>query len=1052
MSKDWINDFNNPGPEFRSTVFWSWNENMDPQQVRKQVQILKQGGMGGGFIHSRIGLITEYLGSKWFDAVDAAIDESQKLQMLMYLYDEDKWPSGFAAGKVPLKHESFRMKAVIARPKGSPKPPQCKKITNNHPDLDIYIYTAPLGYDWFNGTSYADLMNNDAMDYFLELSYKSYCDRYGQHYGSLIPAHFTDEPCTIFRGNLLPGAVPYSNELPECFKKLNGYDPEQKYHLLFTENEQAAKFRLHYFRTVNYLFEHNFSEKLGKWCKNHKIDLTGHYMSEQSIFDQQLWGTKIMPNYKHQQIPGIDHLGRQINERVTAKQCASVVNQFGKKKMLSELFGCSGQAVTFEDRWWIAAQQICLGVTLLNPHLSLYTMAGCRKRDFPPNIFFQQPWWHTNSAIEDPLARICSVMSKGNYLPQALIIHPQESAFALWHSRSDVDNQQILAENYKWDSAPVYDDSVRKIKLLDEKFKTVIDSLLMSQWCFDLGDEDILQQHAGINTQNGKTVLNVEKQNYPAVIVPQMETIRASTLQLLRSFHQQGGTVILAGPAPKLLDGEKSDQLDQFFKNFKQTKPESVAKLLEKNIEPHVKIEETTGKSADMLWVHTRQLEPDKRLVYLVNLSRTQTLSVNINCDGNFSAAENLDMFTSAIEPVKAEKNQQSLTIHQKFYPSQVKMFLLSQNENDTAQNSESATDIAESINLDEIKTITRTDKNALTLDRALFKTKKHQWSSQPVDLVCIQKLLNEQKYKGPVWLKYDFNLDKSLESPQLQMVIEHPEYYQIKVNDKLIENTTEKTWRDPLWSLIDIAENITHGKNTIELYCSKFHFGDLAVVDDPWARYGTEIESIYLLGDFSVKSEIESAGNDLKKWKDPAWQAQGLTYVPVHRLKADQITLTESEKLTHKDMVLQGLPFYPGNIKMEIKLPAIPPQCKKVTLRADDIASACLQVIINGQDAGFLLASFSELDITEHVKNGIDKLELILYGTLRNLLGPHHHKDGELIFNSPESFLPHFDNQDSFTENFEKWQNKKITPSDWHHDYCLVGFGDIKGLKLQLY
>ncbi len=26
----------------------------------------------------------------------------------------------------------------------------------------------------------------------------------------------------------------------------------------------------------------------------------------------------------------------------------------------------------------------------------LYTMSGCRKRDYPQNIFYQQPWWHLN--------------------------------------------------------------------------------------------------------------------------------------------------------------------------------------------------------------------------------------------------------------------------------------------------------------------------------------------------------------------------------------------------------------------------------------------------------------------------------------------------------------------------------------------------------------------------------------------------------------------------------------------------------------------------------
>ncbi len=50
--------FQEPGPEYRSAPFWSWNEKMEPAEVCRQLDLMKQGGYGGGFMHSRIGLIT----------------------------------------------------------------------------------------------------------------------------------------------------------------------------------------------------------------------------------------------------------------------------------------------------------------------------------------------------------------------------------------------------------------------------------------------------------------------------------------------------------------------------------------------------------------------------------------------------------------------------------------------------------------------------------------------------------------------------------------------------------------------------------------------------------------------------------------------------------------------------------------------------------------------------------------------------------------------------------------------------------------------------------
>ena len=92
-----LDSFRNPPAEFRPVPFWSWNEVMEPEEVKRQIREMKNAGWGGAFVHSRVGLVTEYLGPEWFRAVDATLEECQKQGMLVWLYDEDKWPSGLAA-------------------------------------------------------------------------------------------------------------------------------------------------------------------------------------------------------------------------------------------------------------------------------------------------------------------------------------------------------------------------------------------------------------------------------------------------------------------------------------------------------------------------------------------------------------------------------------------------------------------------------------------------------------------------------------------------------------------------------------------------------------------------------------------------------------------------------------------------------------------------------------------------------------------------------------------------------------------------------------------
>ena len=99
--KDLLKDFSNPSSEFRGKPFWAWNGRLEPEELRKQIRIMKKMGLGGFFMHARVGLDTAYLSDDWFKCVDACIDEAQKQKMEAWLYDEDRWPSGAAgAGRV----------------------------------------------------------------------------------------------------------------------------------------------------------------------------------------------------------------------------------------------------------------------------------------------------------------------------------------------------------------------------------------------------------------------------------------------------------------------------------------------------------------------------------------------------------------------------------------------------------------------------------------------------------------------------------------------------------------------------------------------------------------------------------------------------------------------------------------------------------------------------------------------------------------------------------------------------------------------------------------
>ena len=60
-------EFANPSSQYRGVPLFSWNGKLDPEELRRQVRLIKQMGMGGFFMPPRVGLDTAYLSEDWFE-------------------------------------------------------------------------------------------------------------------------------------------------------------------------------------------------------------------------------------------------------------------------------------------------------------------------------------------------------------------------------------------------------------------------------------------------------------------------------------------------------------------------------------------------------------------------------------------------------------------------------------------------------------------------------------------------------------------------------------------------------------------------------------------------------------------------------------------------------------------------------------------------------------------------------------------------------------------------------------------------------------------------
>ena len=102
----------NDGVKFRGVPFWSWNDELDADELARQTREMAKVGLGGHFMHARRGLVTPYMGRDWMACIKATVKASKEAGVKAWLYDENCWPSGSAGGAVPAMGEEYVGKAL----------------------------------------------------------------------------------------------------------------------------------------------------------------------------------------------------------------------------------------------------------------------------------------------------------------------------------------------------------------------------------------------------------------------------------------------------------------------------------------------------------------------------------------------------------------------------------------------------------------------------------------------------------------------------------------------------------------------------------------------------------------------------------------------------------------------------------------------------------------------------------------------------------------------------------------------------------------------------
>jgi len=967
-----LNEFKNPPAEYRSMPLWVWNDRVTEQQIDEQLSDFKDKGIGGVFVHPRPGLITPYLSKEWFDRFDYTVKVGKKLGIQVWIYDENSYPSGFAGGHVPAQMPESKPRMI--KVSVTTKPDTIKQkiikvfLKNDTVFTDVssqsqfakgeyYVYsikeadTSP----WCAGYTYVDIMQEKNTKKFLEVTFTNGYDQFKSEYGKGIQGTFMDEP--NIRTDWSGKHLNYSDALFQTFKQRNGYSLEEHLYKLSVETGDYRKVRFDFYATLNYMLITGWAIPYRDFCKQNNLILTGHYWDHDWPIPYAVPDNMAVSAYSD--YPGIDllmnhwfqGLGGQFGNSRMVKEMSSVSNQLGKKRNFSETYGAAGWDISFTDQKRIADWEYALGINFMNQHLSYISIAGARKRDHPQSFSYHEPWWDNYKYMADYFGRLSVAMSKGEQINKILLLEPTTSAWM--HYTPDWDPNWSVENGWK----------NGKIGTLLASFHELINKFEMWQVEYDLGCEDIIKNHGSAKS----SALKIGNREYNLVIIPEnTENLISSTVDILEKYLEQGGIVLSYCGTPEYLDGKKSNRMkllaDKYSKQYIISKNPDKNELLSLS-KPNIRFDISGAER--FVFHQTRKLS-DAQLVFITNVHDSLSSKVNICVPAG--SVEEWDLFTGEEKSISFTAKGDSVVVETELAPASSLLLCFSP-EKKTAIAPTNY--VFKPIPFADSLSISRLQPNALMIDFCDYKVKNIQKKDEYFYFAQTE-IYKQHGFAKNVWdntvqfkseyldrdtfgtgsgfeATYKFLMEKGTDTKQLQVVIERPELYKVSVNGTELKQIPNKWWLDKAFGVFDISTVAKTGENQI------------TIKNDPF-KLLAELEAVYILGNFSLES-----------------QKLGFKLVPAKPLQL-------------KSWKQQGMPFYSHSVAYNHTIKATPSK-NQYKLKLNNWKGSISEIYVNDKKVAVSFLPPFETDITNFLKEGDNNVKVVVIGTLKNLLGPHHQK-----------------------------------------------------------
>ena len=335
-----IDSLQNKPDNYIFPFFWQHNE--DDGKLIEEIHAIYNSGIKALCVESR-----DYVGfgtDCWWHTMTVILEECKKLDMKVWLLDDESFPSGKANGAFekrpdlaacgiterhsdvvgPVTNGSVltdwetspddELVAILACERAGYEEKLTGKvinITDNAKDGMVYfdlpegcfrimfLYKTRSGMGKW-GHRYADMFCEESTDLFIETVYEEHYKRFKEYFGNTFVGFFSDEPCFANATNL--GYIadfgikychfPWRNEfIDKLNSKFDGRFVDYLPALWYDFGESTAKVRFEFMNMLSERYSTNFCWKLGNWCRDHGVMYIGHVIEDKDQNTKTSGGT-----------------------------------------------------------------------------------------------------------------------------------------------------------------------------------------------------------------------------------------------------------------------------------------------------------------------------------------------------------------------------------------------------------------------------------------------------------------------------------------------------------------------------------------------------------------------------------------------------------------------------------------------------------------------------------------------------------------------------------------------------------------------------------------